>query len=386
MRVAIIVLEDFPGGENRVQRQASALLAAGHEVRVFAPSGLSSGSDWNGVRIERSRVRRLKRSSTRQRLWEYVAFPAAAGLWCRRLRSWRPDLIQVANPPDWLVFSALGAGSRPAVVLDIHDVMPELAEARGDGPCMIRALRWIEGRAIRYADASITTTRHMQRALLERHGVHVDLCLNAVDDSLFTRRPPSGDSLRMTPLSIVYHGTVSARFGVGVAVNAMALLMARGAVVTLDVFGDGDALEELTELAHTHGIDEVVRFHGQVPSATLPDLLADAAIGVIPYIDSPFMRTAYSTKAFEYASLGIPVVASDLPTLRDQLGDDGALYFTPGSAAALADGIQSAAAHVTESVHRAGRAQRHLGEFVWADHSGEYVALLQRIAEQKTAG
>ena len=49
--------------------------------------------------------------------------------------------------------------------------------------------------------------------------------------------------------------------------------------------------------------------------------MATAAVGVAPLFDTPNYRYSLPTKVIEYLGSGVPVVASDLPGTRDEIGD-----------------------------------------------------------------
>ena len=44
-------------------------------------------------------------------------------------------------------------------------------------------------------------------------------------------------------------------------------------------------------------------------------------IGIAPLVDSPFNRSKSAIKAMDYAALGLPVLASDMPVFRGSLAD-----------------------------------------------------------------
>lgn len=341
MRAAILLLEDFPGSDNRVQRQCKALLRHGHQVTVFCASGPSSSTVWNGARIERSPVRRYKSGGTVRRLYDYIAFPLSAYLWLRAsVGSF--DIVQVANPPDWIVLAVKGLCRSRGVglVLDIHDPMPELFAARGGLGPLVYLLRALERASCREADVVLATTQPMAKRIRAESGAQVVHIPNAVDSENFPRRLPTCDAHDARPFRIVFHGTVQRRFGVDVAVAAVARLASKGRQVQLDVYGDGVGMSEVKRAAEECP-PGVINLHGQVPASTLAGALAGAAVGLVPYRDSAFMRLVESSKALEYTSLGITVVGSDLPPLRSQLGDAGAVYVAPGDPDALAEAIAS---------------------------------------------
>lgn len=374
MRVAIVLFEDFPGSDNRVQRECRSLLRAGHEVTVFCATGPSTVGEFEGAQIVRSRVRRYKSASLIRRLYDYIAFPLSARRWLTQ-HAEKFDVVQVANPPDWLALAARrwrdATGGR--LVLDIHDPMPELYETKASGALAVALLRWLERASCRAADGVIVTTEPMVRRVRASDGVDAVLVRNTVDRSRFPLRTPGVDMGISGTQRVVYHGTVQHRFGVDLAVEAIALLAAEGMDVSLDVYGDGNALSSIARRVSALS-PGLVTLHGQVPSADLAGRLMGASVGLVPYRDSPFMRLVESTKALEYASLGIPVVGSDLAPLRAQLGDEGAVYTRPGDVDELAAGIRAVIGDADRALSVARNAQRFTADDVWENCDAAYVA------------
>ena len=81
--------------------------------------------------------------------------------------------------------------------------------------------------------------------------------------------------------------------------------------------------------------------------------LAAADVLVIPGTVSG--RNASPLKMFEYMAMHRPIVAVDLASLREILGDDGALYVPAGDAAALADALLTLAADPAQAEARSPR-------------------------------
>lgn len=94
-----------------------------------------------------------------------------------------------------------------------------------------------------------------------------------------------------------------------------------------------------------------VRFLGARKFGELPALLAGFDVGLIPYHRSEYTDTVFPTKLYEYLAMGLPVVSTDLPELRQlrlpaealRLAD-GPAPFIAAVAAALEDLSPSAAA------------------------------------------
>jgi glycosyltransferase involved in cell wall biosynthesis len=371
----LLLLEDFPGVENRLQRQMRALTADGHEVRVFCCRGRSKQTEWEGVRISRSLVRRKKEAGMAGRFLEYLLFPLEALLWVLSLSvSWRPQVVQAANMPDWLVFSAAPAKllNRARVVLDLHDLMPELLLAKHGGARLRRILEILERASVYYADGVMTSSPRFIERLAERTARQAELVPNGVDTDAFPWRAVSFEEYAARPARIVYHGTIAERFGLFTLVAAAGILRDAAVNVKIDVYGDGDGMQDLRREVEQRDLAGMVELHGQVPFASLAGLLPDARLGIVPYVDAEFMSLAFSNKSFEYTALGVPVVASDLPSLRLQLNDC-AWYFDSRDPQALADTIRRALADDRKSWDLLQGAQEWTRGYAWEHWSGRYL-------------
>ena len=102
--------------------------------------------------------------------------------------------------PDFLVFSALGPKLLGAkVILDVHDLMPELYASKFGLPeshWIIRALKWVERLSVRFADAAVAVHQPHLDALVA-HGNPADkftIVMNLPDPDMF--RPARWSSMR----------------------------------------------------------------------------------------------------------------------------------------------------------------------------------------------
>jgi teichuronic acid biosynthesis glycosyltransferase TuaH len=71
----------------------------------------------------------------------------------------------------------------------------------------------------------------------------------------------------------------------------------------------------------THRLDAFlgrgnVDWRGTMSPKDLQRLLGTASVGITPYADTEFNRSSYPLKTLEYLSAGLPVVATDLPSVR----------------------------------------------------------------------
>ena len=84
-----------------------------------------------------------------------------------------------------------------------------------------------------------------------------------------------------------------------------------------------------------------VRIDGFQPPSRVSTYLAAADVGVVPNRSTPAISARYTSplKVFEAMAVGLPLVVSDLPSLRDVLTSDQARFVPAEDAAALAEAL-----------------------------------------------
>jgi glycosyltransferase involved in cell wall biosynthesis len=117
------------------------------------------------------------------------------------------------------------------------------------------------------------------------------------------------------------------------------------------------------------GLDPVVL--GPVGHDELPPLVAAAAVFAFPST-----REGFGLAAMEALAAGVPVVASDLPVMREVFG--GAAAFAAGPEA-FAAGLRDALAAGPEPRRRAA-GQALAARYTWAEAAARHLALYRAIA------
>jgi glycosyltransferase involved in cell wall biosynthesis len=103
----------------------------------------------------------------------------------------------------------------------------------------------------------------------------------------------------------------------------------------LAILGEGELRESLRQKVVELQISDRIHFLGELPSEDVADFLSASDVFVFPSL-----YEAMPMAIVEAMSLGIPIVASDIPALRELLGDSG-LFVPADNAFALAQAIQS---------------------------------------------
>ena len=168
-------------------------------------------------------------------------------------------------------------------------------------------------------------------------------------------------------------------------IEAFSRVRARHPAATLVVVGHfmPPSLEaELRRDAQFRGVAESVEVVGRVPFAEVGRHLGRAAVGWVPWQPAPKNQKNVPTKLFEYMAFGLPVVASDLASIRPFVaeGDTGRLV--------CADDPEAHAAAILEllrdrdyaaAMGRRGR-EAVASRFNWAAVEGRLLDLYDRVA------
>jgi glycosyltransferase involved in cell wall biosynthesis len=390
-RIAMVV-HAYYDEDPRVRREAETLAAAGFGVEVF---GLRRDDDpatgiVDGVTVHRLAVQRHQGAPVSVYLREYLSFLVrAAWALTRSHRRRRYRAVQVHSLPDFLVFAALPLRLVGVpVVLDLHEAMPEFFRQRfpaADRPLAYRLLRLQERLSIAFATAVLTVNEALAARLVDL-GVRSGKVRVVPNRPSLRRFDPLASPARVFAedgvVRIVYAGALTPMYELDVVVDAIAELRTRrpDLVVELDVYGRGDAAESLEERAVAAGLSERVRFHGRIPLEDVPAAIAAADIGVAPTRRNRFTDISLSTKIYEYAAMGKPVIATRLPLVEAAFPAGTVYVYEPGDVSSLAEAI----ARVADDGPARGASVAAALELArtgsWESVAGEYVALVADLA------
>jgi glycosyltransferase involved in cell wall biosynthesis len=380
----------------RVRREAETLVEAGHKVEVFAlrrPTDPHRESI-EGVDVRRLGVQRHQGAGLGVYLREYLSFFVRAGVALTRAHARRRfALVQVHTLPDFLVFATLPLRlSGVPVILDLHEAMPEFFGSRFGG--RDRGIgRWLLGTqerlACRFASAVVTVNEALGDRLL-RIGVPPDklsIVPNAPSlDRFSPGAHPDRPFMDDGRLRLVYAGALSPTYELDVVLDAVARLVEGGGRldVRLELYGRDFEEVPLRDQAARLGIGDRVTFHGRIPLDEVPAAIAAADIGLAPTRRSTFTDYSLSTKSYEYAAMGKPVVATRLPMVVRTFGDDVVTY-EPGDADDLARVISHIVDDAPEREARVARALERVHGLSWEVESVRYLALVDRLTAGRSS-
>jgi glycosyltransferase involved in cell wall biosynthesis len=404
IRVCAITCDCYPQ-DTLVRRISEAATGPGFEYHVIC--SMSEGEKkyevFNGVHVHRIFIRGPKGKPLGRitgmplgrtlLLWFIFMFRA---LWkvARLHLKQKFDIIHAHNMPDFLVFAALVPkifGAR--VILHVQDVSPELMAVKAKGHSrniVVLLAKWQEHISTAFADYILTVGWPFEQCLLKR-GVpqkKLSSVLNSADPRIFPlekrTEPFLGEPTAEHPLILMYHGTLSERAGLDIAIRAFVKAREAAPHLRLHFMGSGEALPSMKQLAQELGVTDYIDF---MPSR-LPDEVADFItqrdIGIIPYLSNGFMDLLLPTKAYEFVLMRRPMIVSNLFAMRSMFRPESVILCKPSNIANFAEAIIDLYQHPQKRVQLSTNAEQDYVPYRWEIMAKRYQQLLISLATKNT--
>ncbi len=164
-------------------------------------------------------------------------------------------------------------------------------------------------------------------------------------------------------LLAVYAGHLYSWKGAHILAEAVAFLPDEWGVLFV-----GGTDQDIASFKERYEANPRIRIMGRRLHAEIPYWLHAADVAVLPNTGDTELASRYMSplKLFEYALTGTPIVASDLPSIREVLDENSAVLVEPGNPKALAEGCRRALEDL-ESAQTRSDAARAIGmKHTWA--------------------
>ncbi|MGF6781101.1 glycosyltransferase family 4 protein [Paraburkholderia sp. GAS334] len=330
--------------DRRILQEASSLQRNGHHVTVLSgfecaqpdayeqPDGVvvkRYAFDWTDLR----KVRTLKRWG---RLGRFVwPFQRVAAKVFGTLTAYETfvvdkalehefDVVHVHDFPMLKVAATVAQLRRVPLIYDSHEFYPVQSCFT---PQQQRKFLALERALIKRCRRVITVNPYIARMIAKEHDVTEPMViLNAsplpADDQRDVAISPDARraarekyGLPKDAFIFVYQGWISAERNLEAMLHAFRDVAAPAMLL---VIGYGEHVKVLQALADKLELNDRVIFYGRVESDQLADLTELCDVGVIPYAAVDEMhRYCSPNKLFEFVAARLPIIASDLPYLRD---------------------------------------------------------------------
>lgn len=381
----------------RCRREAALAAEDGWDVHFFALSGdgRAHTSQVEGITLHELPMPRYRGDSAAAYVLSYLRFFVLAKweLFEKHLKR-RFDVVHVNTMPDFMVGTALLPRLLGAkVILDIHDVMPEIYMTKfrvDDRHWKIRLIKGVEVMSAACAH-KVLTAEHPKGELLAEHGIPEDkiqVLLNLPDDALFVPQFLLPDPALAAPADdpgcefrLIYHGTLAHRLGLDNAIGALDLIRDDIPGAKLQLFGDGDHLPELHALTEQAGLTDRVWFSdGFRQIETIIPSIGEAHLAVLPTRHEISTDYMLPTKMLEYLAFGIPSVVTPTKTVKHYFGQKHPLYIEDPTPEETARKIRWVRKNYAEAKRLTAEMQESwYSRYYWPEHKQSYLKLLEEL-------
>jgi len=395
-RIAMVAYTHYQT-DPRCRREATLAAEAGWDVHFYALSqnGAARTSKTEGITLHELAMPRYRGDSAAAYILSYLRFFVLASwkLQSHHMKC-RFDVVHVNTMPDFMVGVALMPRIFGAkVILDIHDVMPEIYMTKfhlNRDHWKIRLIRFVEVMSATLAH-KVLTAEHPKGELLHEHGIpsgKIQVLLNLPDDRIFTPQCilPAPHLCTKVPdptaeFRLIYHGTLAHRLGLDNAIGALNILHDEWPGTHLQLFGDGDHLSQLHRQTKECGLDDHIWFSDKfIPIEAVIPSIKSAHLAVIPTRHEISTDYMLPTKLLEYLAFGIPAIFTPTKTVRYYFGDDHPLYISDPTAEATAAKILWVRNNYLEAKLLAAELQeKWFSKYHWPLHKRSYLELLKKL-------
>ena len=130
------------------------------------------------------------------------------------------------------------------------------------------------------------------------------------------------------------------------------------------------------------GINKNILVAGHQPYQEIPFWLKAADLLVLPNSGEEDISRYWTSpmKMFEYMASGQPIVASDLPSLREVLNENNAVLVEPDNPKALAEGINKTLKNSAFSANISARALKDVQKYSWINRAKNIYEIIRRYS------
>jgi glycosyltransferase involved in cell wall biosynthesis len=336
LRILMVLDRVFPP-DIRVEKEARALVKAGHEVFVLSywKNGMRDNELMDNVNVIRwRRPADLLRSA-----WNYfffgvsLVYPFWKKLIGQTVKRYGIQAIHVHDLP--LVKTGLITARRNGIFLvaDLHENYAEHMKIwrkewgwRGSVLCMVIPIwRWkrLEKSCIEQADKVVTVVEEMNDyyATCYALGMKKTIVVMNVEDLKAFYSIKINKEICDTykgSFNISYVGGFAQPRGLDTAIKAMPRILKRIPNAKLLLVGkDGKAYEEgLRNLCKKLNVEKHVVFTGWVPFQHVPSLISVSNVCLVPHHVSIISDVGVPHKLFQYMAMGKPVLVTNAKALK----------------------------------------------------------------------
>lgn len=213
-----------------------------------------------------------------------------------------------------------------SVVLDFGENFPALAKAIGKhkpSDYIIRnkiLISFLESICAKLADCIWVVVEENRQRLIDKGIKESKIRVVSNMPELIQLRTNGNDRLSFqnsySRFRMIFVGLLTPTRGLALILQSIPYILERENNIELMIVGDGKDRSRLENLTRKLGIENVVKFTGWVKTESVPELINESDVGLIPHALNELTQTTISNKLFDYMMVGLPVLATDMKPVR----------------------------------------------------------------------
>jgi glycosyltransferase involved in cell wall biosynthesis len=377
MKIAVIAQGPIPAQTaNSIQnmKMAGAMAELDNEVKVFAP-GKDGGHGWEELAKHYGLAKQFEILwLPKQDLLRRYDFALKS---VRSAMGWSADLIYTRLPQA----ATLAALRGVPTIFELHDLPSGTM-----GPWLLR--RFVHARG---AKRFVVNTRHLEAEIRKRYSIPPEegflvLAPNGVDLIRYENQPDPKTARQNLGLPESFTAGYTGHLYQGRGIELILGLAQRMPDIRFLLVG-GRAEDVALRKKQAEGLDNV-QFIGFVPNAELPHYQAACDVFLMPHEQkvsgssgADIAEFTNPLKMFEYLACGRPILASDLPILREVLDEKNAVLLPIVDLNVWEEALTSLSQDSTRSAKLAEAGRRTAAIYSWQSRASRILGGIEKTAK-----
>lgn len=338
MRIGMILDNEFPP-DNRPEKEALSLIAAGHRVSLLCPtfSDQKLVEDYKNIRVVRFKLSKELRNKLRPL---YLVLPFYRKIWDKQIQRFlaneKFDALHLHDLPlsDVALKYARKYGLK--LICDQHEYYSDWIVTTAHynttiGKIIKRFSDWkrYERKYLNLADMVLTVEEPLREIYIKEVGIPPEKIIsvpNTPSAEIFISTIPDDDLRKkyQDKFVLFYAGSIDSLRGLDMVVKALPRLRRKIPNILFVLAGKQHKYFDPLELARSLGVGDLIEFVGYLSVERIPAYLHIASICVhTPKATRVDSNHTIATKIYQYAASGKPMIVTQAKMMKDFVEQNG---------------------------------------------------------------
>ncbi len=148
------------------------------------------------------------------------------------------------------------------------------------------------------------------------------------------------------------------------------------------IVGEGDAYEAIQQIREKHNLKDRIILTGKRPYQEIPEFIAASDICLLPsYPEEKIMQDIVPIKMYEYMAMKKPVIATRLPGVMREFGEDNGVVYVDKPEDAVTKATELIQSGKIEELGR--KARSFVERYSWENITDEFEKILKEAIKEK---